>query len=547
MKTAGNGTEGTSGGPWHEITLPQRDQPCARTPYRPERLLSLLRYFTVIGIVAFSIVTVALSTFYRRTALRNLLHVAQEQNVVLTQAFSNSLWPGFASFLSTVAELGAEELRQRPEVVRLREAVVALMRDTSVVRVKIYDLQGRTVFSTEASQIGVDQSANPGVVAGKAGKITSELTHRNTFNAFDGEIENRNVLASYVPIRRAQGGPIEGVFELYDDVTPLVETMERTQRGVMLGVTGILVVLYGALFLAVRYADGVVRHQRRERDEAEQARERLEGQLRHRQRMEAIGTLAGGVAHDFNNLLSVILACSEMSTEELPPDSPAREKLEEIKVAARRGSDLVQQVLTFSRQEKQERRPLSMRAVVDEALRLLRLTLPSTVEIRCQMEETGRVLASASQMHQMVVNLVTNAVHALGGDGGRLEVTLTTAQVGADEASSHPDLRPGRYIKLTVSDSGCGMDAATMGRIFDPFFSTKDVGEGVGMGLAIVHGVVAGVDGAIQVRSAPGQGTMFQVFLPEHDGECRLDADEEVGALPERAQGRSGLRDGSLG
>ncbi len=524
---------------WHEITVPQGEQAPSTTPRHTEGHLGLLRYFAVIGLVTFLVVTAVLAVFYRRTALSNLVHCAEGQNVVLTQAFANSLWPRFASFLPAVSGLEADELRRHPEVVRLQDAVVAQMRDTSVLRVKIYDLEGRTVFSTEASQIGADQRANPGVVAALAGRRTSELTYRNTFNAFDGEIEDRNVLASYMPIRRFHAGAIEGVFELYDDVTPLVQTMRRTQRNVIVGVTGILALLYVALCLAARHAEGIIQRRRQERDEADRAREKLETQLRHKQRMEAIGTLAGGIAHDFNNILWVILACSELCGKELARESSAWEKLEEIKAAAHRGSDLVQQILTFSRQEAHERKPVLMSDIVNETLRLLKASLPSTVQIERRIDEhSGSVFANISQIHQMIVNLVTNAAHATGEQGGVLQVSLTSVDIDRDDAAPLPELRRKRYTIFSVTDSGCGMDEATMGRIFDPFFTTKEVDEGVGMGLAIVHGIVAGMDGAIRVRSAPGRGSVFEVFLPQCDAAAAVDGDEEGQVLPAKSKGR---------
>jgi signal transduction histidine kinase len=504
---------------WHEIVVPQGRPPSAAAPRPPEPNLYLLRYFTVIGLVSFLVVTAVLAVFYRRMTLDNLVHLAEDQNVVLTQTFANSLWPRFALFLPAVSGLDAAALRKHPEILHLKTAVMAQMRHTRVVRVKVYGLEGRTVFSTEPSQIGSDQSANPGVVAALAGATKSELTYRNTFNAFDREIEHRNVLASYVPIRRSADGPIEGVFELYDDVTPLVETTKRTQRNVIGVVSAVLAALFGALCLAARHADRVIRRQREARAEADRAREKLEAQLRHKQRIEAIGTLAGGIAHDFNNMLSVILACSELGAKELARESPVQEKLKEIKAAARRGSELVQQILTFSRQESRERKPVRVSALVEEALRLLDASLPSSVRIERRIAtDAGSVLASPSHIHQMVINLVTNAAHASGEEGGVLRVGLAAVEAGPDDpAAPASDLRPGPYVKLTVSDSGCGMDGAIIGRIFDPFFTTKDVDEGVGMGLAIVHGIVAGMDGVIRVRSAPGRGSTFEVFLPRCD------------------------------
>jgi PAS domain S-box-containing protein len=248
-------------------------------------------------------------------------------------------------------------------------------------------------------------------------------------------------------------------------------------------------------------------------------RKRLEAQIRQAQKMEALGTLAGGIAHDFNNILAVIMAQTEMAADGLPEGGELSRQLQEILVAADRARDLVRQILTFSRRTEQERRPVAVQAIVAEAMRLLRASLPATVEFRQQVEP-GRalVLADPTQLHQVVLNLCTNAEHAMRERGGLLDVQLRTVEVDAEFVAAHPPLHPGSHVKLTVRDTGHGMSPQVQERIFDPFFTTKPRGEGTGMGLAVVHGIVASHGGAITVESAPGRGTRFDIYLPRCDG-----------------------------
>jgi len=247
-------------------------------------------------------------------------------------------------------------------------------------------------------------------------------------------------------------------------------------------------------------------------------RKRLEAQLRQAQKMEAMGTLAGGIAHDFNNILSAIIGHAELLEDEVAAKSQAWAHLQEVLAAGGRAKELVRQILTFSRQSEQERRPVALHDIVVEAMRLLRASLPRTIEFRQQLEP-GRalVLADPIQLHQILLNLCTNAEHAMRERGGLLAVQLKTVEVDAEFATGHPPLRPGSYAKLTVRDTGHGMTRQVRERIFDPFFTTKRPGEGTGMGLAVVHGIVVGYGGTIIVESAPGRGTRFDVYLPRCD------------------------------
>ena len=247
----------------------------------------------------------------------------------------------------------------------------------------------------------------------------------------------------------------------------------------------------------------------------------LERQLRQTQKMEAIGTLAGGIAHDFNNILAAVVGYAQLAVGELPPDGALRHDLDQILVAADRAKDLVRQILTFSRRGEEERMPIQPHYIVQEALKLLRPSLPSTIEIRANInKKSGVVLADPTQLHQVIMNLCTNAYHAMKTQGGVLDIELQPCLLDSGLVGASVNLCEGEYVRLTVRDTGCGMDLATINRIFEPFFTTKPAGEGTGMGLAIVYGTVHAHGGAIAVNSTLGQGTTFDVYLPQVLAEC---------------------------
>jgi PAS domain S-box-containing protein len=259
-------------------------------------------------------------------------------------------------------------------------------------------------------------------------------------------------------------------------------------------------------------------------------RKRLEEQLRQSQKMDAIGTLAGGVAHDFNNILSIINGYVQLAEIEMRDNARIGEHLRAVRVATDRATDLVRQILTFSRQQPFERRPTNLAPIVSETLKLLRASIPSTVEFKTEFATNApMVLADSTQIHQIIMNLGTNAWQAMKDQTGRLEVKLDRCVVDAAFASMQPKLRPGVYARLSISDTGSGMDPATLGRIFEPFFTTKPVGKGTGLGLAVVHGIMDNHDGAITAYSAVGEGTMFQLYFPEYLGApAEVAVDEET-------------------
>ena len=252
-----------------------------------------------------------------------------------------------------------------------------------------------------------------------------------------------------------------------------------------------------------------------DRKHAETQRERLEQQLHQSQKMEAIGTLAGGIAHDFNNILTAIIGYTELLRGQLRGQPGVEDRLQEIAKAGGRAKDLVSQILTFSRRQEHTRTPTDLAPAVDEALRLLRAAIPASIEIDAVVSaDLPLVLADATQIHQIVMNLASNAAAAIGAGPGRLRVVCSDTTLGDEEAAAHPDLRPGRWVRLDVEDNGCGIPDDMLGRIFDPFFTTKGPGEGTGLGLSVVHGIVKAHEGVILVQSVVGQGTAFHIYFP---------------------------------
>ena len=255
-----------------------------------------------------------------------------------------------------------------------------------------------------------------------------------------------------------------------------------------------------------------------ERKKAYQEKEKLEVQLRQAQKMEAIGTLAGGIAHDFNNILGVIIGNSELVTLRDEATAASKECLDQIFAAAQRAKQLVNQILTFSRQGEQQKFLLNLKPVVKETLGFLRASLPTTIQLQHFIApDAGATLADPTQMQQVLMNLCTNAAHAMEKHGGVLKIGLCNAAATEGDGIPKSKLEHGNYVLLTVSDTGHGMDPGVQARIFDPYFTTKEPGKGTGLGLSVVHGIVQSHGGAIQVISEVGKGTTFKVFLPRAD------------------------------
>ncbi len=263
------------------------------------------------------------------------------------------------------------------------------------------------------------------------------------------------------------------------------------------------------------------------RKKAEEEKAALEGQLLHAQKMESIGTLSGGIAHDFNNLLAIILGNAELAMEDVPEWHPAKDNINEIRTASMRARDVVRQLLSFGRKTDPKKRPVKLVQIVEDALKFLRFSIPTSIEIHQNIpnDTDNTILADSTQINQVMINLFTNAAHAMEDAGGVITIGIQNVYLDQVSAPFYPDLSLGNYVKLTVSDTGTGIDHEIKDRIFDPYFTTKEVGKGSGIGLSVVHGIVKSHNGAIYVDSKFGKGTTFSILFPATEEEAVIETE----------------------
>ncbi len=275
----------------------------------------------------------------------------------------------------------------------------------------------------------------------------------------------------------------------------------------------------------------VILHDITERMQDAEEKERLETQLRQAHKMEATGTLAGGIAHDFNNILGIIVGNTELSLSDIPEWNPAYRNMEAVIEACMRARDVVGQLLSFSRKSEQQKKPVKIAPIIKETSKFLRASIPSNIDIHYTMSEDSQtIMADPTQIHQVILNLCTNAADAMLQSGGILEIGLDTVELGKDIEIFSTGLNPGLHVRLTVRDTGEGISPTEIGRIFDPYFTTKEVGKGTGLGLSVVHGIVKDHNGEISVHSKPGKGTLFEAFFPISE-----EAEEEPALIAEKS------------
>ncbi|MCG6881824.1 MAG: PAS domain S-box protein [Deltaproteobacteria bacterium] len=261
-------------------------------------------------------------------------------------------------------------------------------------------------------------------------------------------------------------------------------------------------------------------------------RKKVEEQLRQTHKMEAIGNLAGGIAHEFNNVLGIILGNAELALDDVPDWNPARECLKEIRTASLRAREVVRQILSFARKTMRRLKPVKINTIVEESLKLVRASIPTMVDIQSNIpSEPKMILGDPTDIHQIVINLCTNASHAMRGTGGVLEVGISEVRLNEKEATHYEDVKPGDFLKLTVKDSGTGITPEVLEKVFEPYFTTKEFGEGTGMGLAVVYGLVKKCKGAIDIRSTVGEGTTIEILFPKIEEDAPTASTTE-GELP---------------
>lgn len=512
-------------------------------------MFKLKRYFSLTSLIAFVIITLLLGAFYRQLALRDLLELQESKNAALTQAFVNSLWPEFAPFVATASTFAPAELAAQPEIPQLHQAVVAQMQGLSVVKVKVYNLDGLTVFSTEAAQIGEDKSSNAGYLAARSGQIASELTHRDTFSAFEGTIEDRDLFSSYVPIRRhGLTGEVEGVLELYDDITPFIQRLERTQRNLVGGVILLLLLLYLVLYIVVYRADTIIHQQYNQLAETGQKlheqKEHLEEQVlsrtaeltksNHQLRQEIIerqraeanlitardqalqasrvkSEILARVSHELRTPLSVILGISELLETDIygALTDLQRRATNRIIHQTHVLTSLVEELLVQAQLEVDKLllqeayfAPQDMAAAVEATMEPQAQAKGLELVTEVSSELPATLWGDQRRIQQIVMNLVGNAIKFT--PQGQVSLFLGRADAN--------------HWVIRVSDGGIGIPAEAQTAIFEAFrqvdgSSTRRYG-GVGLGLSIVHGLTTRMGGRVDVQSEPQKGSTFTVVLP---------------------------------
>ena len=457
-------------------------------------MFMLLRYFSAASLAGFVIVTALLGFLYRQTAITNLTDLAEEKNVVVTQGISNSLWAEVAPFLESTRALDSEALRVHPNIATLRESVVEQIAGLSVVKVKIYNPDGVTVFSTETEQIGESEEDNAGFISAWNGQVISELTHRDSFNTFDGVIENQDVLATYIPIHsRGDQGAIIGVIELYSNVTPLLQRVNRVQRNVILGVAAILAALYGALVLIVYRADRILRAQYLEGV-------RAEGELRQQQRSLATYRERERLARELHDSLGQVLGYVKMQSQaaiELYQRGDQEQGLSHLQ----RLIDSVQ----------------SAHVDVREYIMNLQTSVSEDQDFVSALESHLNKFSHFSDIHTRLVKLTpTHSVELQPAEEAQLmrivQEALTNVRKHAQASQATVTVEDSNdALRIIVADNGRG------------FSDTKvDALNGYHVGLKIMRERAAVIGGKIDVESGRNHGTQVIVTLPK--SECRSEA-----------------------
>jgi PAS domain S-box-containing protein len=451
-------------------------------------------------------------TFSSKDELGNL---AQSLNLMVEnlEAYSNKLEELNNTLESKVVER-TEKLQQ--EVNERKQAQEALKKSEEKYRrlvdnslVGIYITRDHVVKFCNRKFANIFGYHAPEEILGKHMQelITKESWERLNMDNNLGNVSESNTKVA-IPCRYELNGILRNgaIFQIEVFVSPITFHDRPALEGILMDITG--------------------------RKQTEEERQKLEDQLRQSQKMESLGTLAGGIAHDFNNILSAIIGYTELTLKIVPEKSKAKSNLKRVLAASDRATELIKHILAFSRKSEKERKPIWLNKVVDDVLKLMRSTLPTTIEIRQHIPQMKNpVLANKAEIHQVVINLCTNAGHAMSKKGGVLQIDLKEINV-KHNTIDRIHLEPGTYQQLTISDTGHGMPPEIMERIFEPYFTTKKE-KGTGMGLSVVHGIVKSYGGNITVYSEPGIGTTFHIFLPVcQEKEVGVDTDHTSVLLP---------------
>ncbi|NEQ45178.1 MAG: HAMP domain-containing histidine kinase [Leptolyngbya sp. SIOISBB] len=552
--------------PWSRrvLRLPLLHKKLFRAEPGAKNRFQLLKRFSLVSLSSFAIATGVLAGFYRHRAVQSLVIAAEENNVVLTQVFANTVWPEYGTFLSSTQNLSDEELAAHPTTERLYQDILAKFEGVHVAKVKVFDLQGRTVFSSDLSQIGADKSQSQGFLAAISGSVVSQLGHRDTFQALQTTLTDRHLLSSYVPIY-AEGSEQEilGVFELYTDVTPLVTHISQTQRSIILGSVLILAVLFILLLVFVQRADRLLKQQyhllqksegryRRQADELEQALSELrqtQAQMLQSEKMSSLGQLVAGVAHEINNPVSFIhgnightrnyiedlLGLVVMYERHYPQPETAiqaeakaidlefiRDDLPKTLNSMQVGSDRIREIVVslrnFSRLDEAEIKAVDIHNGIDSTLIILNHRLAADAErpkiqVVKHYASLPKIQCFAGLLNQVFMNILSNAIDAL--DEKSHQQTPKERQDQPGQITIRTALVRDGWVGIEIADNGLGISPEIEAKILNPFFTTKPIGKGTGMGMSISYKIITERHGgSLTYASTPGQGTQFRIQIP---------------------------------
>ncbi|MEL6248858.1 MAG: ATP-binding protein, partial [Cyanobacteria bacterium J06627_15] len=486
---------------------------------------------------------------YRQQATRDIVVSTETSNFALTQILSNTLWPSYGPFLSSTQSLTDRALAQSPTIQNLNQEVIDQLAGLPVLKVKIYDLEGRTVYSTDAEQIGDDKSGSSGFLGAKKGQITSQLGHRDTFQAVQDLLENRHLLSSYIPIREnGDRGNIVGVFEVYTDVTPLIGRIQGTQRQILVSSLLILSGLYAALVYFVFQANRLITQQYQQVVESEdryrqqsavlentlQDLRAAQAQIIQAAKMSSLGQMVAGIAHEINNPIGFIKGniaplttyfqdlielLKAYQTEYPEPSSAISELQEDIDLAfvftdakktltsihsgTERVRDIVVSLRNYSRLDEAVIKDADLHEGINNTLLIFNHRIGPVVEVVKDYGTLPLVRCSPSQLNQVFTQIIANALDAmLDADSALKRLAITTHK------------RSDNQVQISFRDSGPGMSPAVKAKIFDPFFTTKAVGKGTGLGMGICMKIVEQHQGGIDVETQLGEGTCITITLP---------------------------------
>ncbi len=472
-------------------------------------MFRLLRYFSISSAVAITVVTAVLLVLYHQNAIGDLVRFGEAHNEALTRSLANSLWPKYSSYVATTSGMDAATLRANRRTKDIREDLIQLTSGLPVLKVKIYNLDGLTVFSSETGQIGEDKSDNMGFVIAKDGRVATELTYRGTFSAFERVVEKRDVLSSYVPVHNSEH-QIAGVFEIYTDVTPFRKKVDEATLRVFIGLLAISAALYGVFHLIIRHADTVLRKQ-------DTALRKIDTDLRHAKEQaesanRAKSEFLSSMSHELRTPLNAILGFSELIKEEMfGPIANERytEYIGDIHGAGQHLLELIGEVLDISAIEAGKldlsEETLDIGDLAETAMRMVRLRAESgDVDLVTSLEAgLPALFADGRRVTQVFVNLLSNAVK-FTPHGGRVSLEARLEDDGS--------------VALVVADNGIGMDDDGLAKAMTKFGQVESGldrrFEGTGLGVPLVQGLMEAHGGTLELKSEKGVGTIATVRFP---------------------------------